>query len=110
MLHFLLIGILLKKVRRRKCDPSGPVDNLQSYISINGNFAKKKCDIESVTFCVNGQTKPSKVLLIEILLKKVRCRKCALWGPVDRPNLHSYIIFAQKVRHRKCEPSDPVGN
>ena len=49
MLHFLLIGILLKKVRLRKCDPSGPVGNLHSYISINGNFAKKvrhrKCDL-----------------------------------------------------------------
>ena len=32
-------------------------------------------------------------ILVEILLKKVRHRKCDLWGPVDRPNLHNYILI-----------------
>ena len=32
-------------------------------------------------------------ILVEVLLKKVRHRKCDLWGPVDRPNLHNYIII-----------------
>ena len=47
----------------------------------------------------NGQTKPSQLLLIEILLKKVRHRNCDLLGPVD--NLHNFVVsinrnFAQK--------------
>ena len=66
-------------MRRRKCDPLGPFDNLHNYISV----------------------------LIEILLKKVGQRKCDLLGPVDSPNLHNYVlieILLQKVRHEKCDP------
>ena len=46
-------------------------------------------------------------ILIEILLKKVRHRKCEPLGPVDSPNLHNYVlieILLQKVRHKKCDP------
>ena len=64
--------ILLKKVRRRKCDPLCSVDNLHNY------------------------------LWIQILLKKVRLRKCDPLGPVDTPDFHNYIlikILLKKVRH-----------
>ena len=46
-------------------------------------------------------------VLIEILLKKVRRRKCDPLGPVDRPDFHTYILIESllyKVRHRKCDP------
>ena len=35
---------------------------------------------------------------IEILLKKVRLRKCEPLGPIDRPDFHNYMNrnFAQK--------------
>ena len=39
-------------------------------------------------------------ILVEILLKKVRHRKCDLWGPVDRPNLHNY--YRWKFSSKKC--------
>ena len=56
--NYLLIEILLKKVRRRKCDLLGPVDrpDFHNYV------------------------------LIEILLKKVQLRKCDPLGPIDRPH------------------------
>ena len=70
----MLIEILLKKVRRRKCDPLGPIDNIHSYISINRNFAKK-----------------------------VQRRKCDPQCPMDRPNLHNNDLkkFAQKSATQK---------
>ena len=46
-------------------------------------------------------------MLIEILLKKVRLRKCDPLGPIDRPDLHNHLlieILLQKVRHKKCDP------
>ena len=81
--------ILLKKVRRRKCDPLGPVDNLNNYISINRNFAQKSATQKVWPFGSSWQTKPSPLLLIEILLKKVRRKKCDPLGPDD--NLHHFI-------------------
>ena len=46
-------------------------------------------------------------VLIEILLIKVRHRKCDPLRSIDRPNLHNYIlirILLKKVRRRKCDP------
>jgi hypothetical protein len=39
--NYILVEILLKKVRRRKCDLLGPVDDLHNFISINRNIAQK---------------------------------------------------------------------
>ena len=74
---------LAKKMRRRKCNPLGPVDrpDFHNYV------------------------------LIEILLKKVRRRKCDPLGPVVRPNLHNCIlieILLKKVRLRKCDHLGPI--
>ena len=56
--QLLLIGILLKKVRRRKCDPLGPVDSLNNYISINRNFAQKSETKKVWPFRSSRQSKP----------------------------------------------------
>ena len=40
-------------------------------------------------------------ILVEILLKKVRHRKCDLWGPVDRPNLHNYKLI-ENLQKMSC--------
>ena len=77
------VDSLVKKVRRRKCDPLNPVDrpDFHNYI------------------------------LIEILLKKVRRRKCDPLGPIDRPDFHNYVlieILLKKVRLRKCDPLGPI--
>ena len=82
--------MLLKKVQRKKCDSLGPGDNLHHFISINRNFAQKSATQKVWPFGSSWQTKPSPLLLIEILLKKVRRRKCDPLGPVDSPNLHHY--------------------
>ena len=63
-----------KKVRRKKCDPLGPVDkpNLHHFISINRNFAQKSATQKVWPFGSSWQSKPSTLLLKEIFLKKVR--------------------------------------
>ena len=66
----------------------------------NRNFAQKSA-MQKVWYYV----------LTEILLNKVRCRKCDLLCPVDRPNLHYYVlieILLKKVRRRKCDLLGPV--
>ena len=95
MLHFLLIGILLKKVRRRKCDPSGPVDNLQSYISINGNFAKK-CDIESVTFCVQWTDQTFKTIINRNFAQKSAMQKVCPLGSSRQTKPSQLYNFCSK--------------
>ena len=52
-------------MRRRKCNPLGPVDRPDFH-----NYE-----------------------LIEILLKKVRLRKCDPLGPIDRPDIHNYKLM-----------------
>ena len=49
----ILIEILHKKVQRRKCEPFDPIGtaNLHNYV-LKLKFCSKKCDLESVTFCV----------------------------------------------------------
>ena len=71
----------------------------QTFTDIsNRNFAQKSVKQKVWPFESNGQIKPAQLSLIEILLKKVRGRKCDPLGPVD--NLHNYISinrnFAQK--------------
>ena len=81
--QLLPIEILQKNVRRRKCDPMGPVDRLSLYYYI----------------------------LIKILLEKVWRRKCDSLVPVARPNLHNHMlkeILLKKVWRRKCDPLGPV--
>ena len=65
------------------------------------------------TFGSSRQTKHSQLLSIEILLKKVRSRKCDPLGPDDRLNLHNNMlieILLKKVRRKKCDPLGPDDN
>ena len=80
---------------------------------INWNFAQKGATQKVWPFRSSWQTKPSQLYIGRNFAQKVRRRKCDLWGPEDRPNLHNYIlieIFIKKVRRRKCDPISSFDN
>ena len=107
----ILIEILVKKVRHKKCEPLGPIDRPDFHNYMNRNFAQKSATWKVWPFGSSWQTKPSQLLLIEILLKKVRRRKCDPLSPDDRPDFHNYIlmkILLKKVRRKKCDPLGPI--
>ena len=92
----MLVEILLIKVWREKCD-------LLFGLDINGQVDRPN------PYNSGPIDRPDfhNYVLIEILLKKVRLRKCDPLGPIDRPDFHNFILIEislKKVRLRKCDP------
>ena len=92
----MLVEILLIKVWREKCD-------LLFGLDINGQVDRPN------PYNSGPIDRPDfhNYVLIEILLKKVRLRKCDPLGPIDRPDFHNFIlieILLKKVRLTKCDP------
>ena len=78
----MLVEILLIKVWREKCD-------LLFGLDINGQVDRPN------PYNSGPIDRPDfhNYVLIEILLKKVRLRKCDPLGPIDRPYFHNYIYW-----------------
>ena len=69
---------------------------------MNKNFAQKSVMLKVWPLGAVNRPGFHNYILIEILLKKARHRKCDPLGLVDRPDFHNYIliqILLKKVRH-----------